>query len=135
MNEEMMPEIDDIDVLERELKNRNFVSDAARYANEVDGRMTPIFPVIGSRIIAAICSLCSSKSCLTVSISLNLAVKVPAAIPFVTPGEFGCPSVRAPDPAFIRKPVISQTLFNFCLLECLLIMKWLRKSVKGYTMD
>lgn len=38
---EMMPEIDELDILQKELENRNYVSDANNLANEYDGRMTP----------------------------------------------------------------------------------------------
>lgn len=37
----MMPEIDELDILQKELENRNFVNDASNFVNEYDGRNTP----------------------------------------------------------------------------------------------
>lgn len=37
----MMPEIDELDILQKELENRNFVNEASNLANEYDGRQTP----------------------------------------------------------------------------------------------
>ena len=42
---DMMPEIDELDILQKELENRNFATDAAQLANEYDGRNTPNKPL------------------------------------------------------------------------------------------
>jgi hypothetical protein len=40
----MMPEIDELDILQKELQNRNFSDDAGALLNEYDGRNTPNRP-------------------------------------------------------------------------------------------
>lgn len=37
----MLPEIDELDILQKELENRNFTNEATKLMNEYDGRMTP----------------------------------------------------------------------------------------------
>jgi hypothetical protein len=44
LNDEMMPEIDELDILQKELQNRNFSDDAGALLNEYDGRNTPNRP-------------------------------------------------------------------------------------------
>ena len=41
----MMPEIDELDILQKELENKNFIQEASNLANEYDGRMTPNKPL------------------------------------------------------------------------------------------
>lgn len=38
---EMLPEIDELDILQKEMENRNFINEAGNLANEYDGRNTP----------------------------------------------------------------------------------------------
>jgi hypothetical protein len=42
---EMMPEIDELDILQKEMENRNFINEATQMVNEYDGRMTPNKPL------------------------------------------------------------------------------------------
>ena len=41
----MMPEIDELDILQKEMENRNFINDANQLANEYDSRMDPNKPL------------------------------------------------------------------------------------------
>jgi len=36
-----MPEIDELDIMQKELENRNFVNEVGNYANHYNGRDTP----------------------------------------------------------------------------------------------
>ena len=42
---QMMPEIDELDILQKELENRSFVNEAAQLTNEYDQRNTPNKPM------------------------------------------------------------------------------------------
>lgn len=42
---EMMPEIDELDILQKEMENRNFINEASNLANEYDGKNTPNRPL------------------------------------------------------------------------------------------
>jgi len=41
---EMMPEIDELDILSKEMENRNFINEASQMANEYNGRDSPNRP-------------------------------------------------------------------------------------------
>jgi hypothetical protein len=58
---------------------------------------------IGSTMTAATSPRAASKQRSTLSRSLKVAESVSRAVPAVTPGLSGMPSVAAPDPALIRK--------------------------------
>ena len=61
-----------------------------------------MFPTTGSTITPAIAPGWESNSRATPSTSLKAAMSVSRAVPSVTPGLSGTPSVAAPDPALIR---------------------------------
>ncbi len=42
--DEKMPDLDELDILQKELENRNFVNEASNMLNEYDGRQTPNKP-------------------------------------------------------------------------------------------
>ena len=58
---------------------------------------------MGSIITHAISFLLCKKISSTLCISLNSAINVSFATALVTPGEFGRPRVRAPDPDATKK--------------------------------
>jgi hypothetical protein len=41
----MMPEIDEVDILQKEMEGQNFVQEAQVLTNQIDGRMTPNKPM------------------------------------------------------------------------------------------
>ena len=47
---EMPPEIDELDILQKEMENRNFINEASNLANEYDGKNTPNRPLYLSTI-------------------------------------------------------------------------------------
>ena len=62
----------------------------------------PIFPAIGSTIMAARSSFTNSKTFKNSSLLLKLQLEVCLARSSGIPGESGRPKVKTPEPAFIR---------------------------------
>lgn len=46
----MMPEIDELDILQKELEHRNYGNDAGALADEYNGRQTPNKPAYLNKI-------------------------------------------------------------------------------------
>ncbi len=67
------------------------------------GATTPMFPATGSTKTAATLSRAAWKQASTLARSLNSAINVSRAVPSVTPGLSGRPSVAGPEPALMRK--------------------------------